>query len=79
MTSNAKKAKVLCLSRNPGQCTLHVSGNMRQQVENFKYIGVVFTSDGTGRSMHELVKTNAVLREVTGLWSRNGTFTSQNC
>jgi len=33
-------------SRNPRQCTLQISGNTLQQVEKFKYLGVVFTSDG---------------------------------
>ena len=40
-----QKSEVLCLSRNPRQCTLQVSGNTLQQVEKFKYLRVVFTSD----------------------------------
>jgi len=40
-----KKIEVLCLPRRP-QCILQVSGNTLQQVETFKYLGVVFTSDG---------------------------------
>ena len=38
--------KVLCLSTNPRQCMLQASGNTLQQVETFKYLGVIFASDG---------------------------------
>ena len=36
MTISIKKSEVLCLSRNPSQCTLHVSDNTLQQMETFK-------------------------------------------
>jgi len=41
----AKMTTVLCLSRNPTQSTLQVSGSTLEQAENFKYIGKVFMSD----------------------------------
>jgi len=44
--AEVKKAEVLCLSRKPRQCMLQVSRNALRQVEKFKYLGVVFTSDG---------------------------------
>jgi len=43
---STKKIEVFCLSRRPLQCGLQVSGNTLQQEEAFKYLGVVFTSDG---------------------------------
>jgi len=48
MKISTKKTKALCLSTNPRQCMLQVSGNTLQQVETFKYLGlgVVFTSGG---------------------------------
>jgi len=44
---SSKKIEVLLYVslRCPRQCFLQVSGNTLQQVEGFKYIGVVFTSD----------------------------------
>ena len=33
------------LSRNPNQCVLNVSFHVLQQVERFKYLGMVFTSN----------------------------------
>jgi len=55
---STKKVEVLCLSRHPRQCILHVSRNALQQLETFKHLGVVFTSDriGTKELMHGLVK-----------------------
>jgi len=63
---STKKIEVLCLSRHPRQCILQVSGKTLQQLETFKYLGVVFTSD---RSRNKGIdtwtdKTNAVLREL---------------
>ena len=46
MKISAAKTEVLHLSRNPDQCVLHVNGAKLKQVENFKYLGVAFTSDG---------------------------------
>jgi len=54
----------LCLFRDPGQCTLQVCSNTVQQVDKFKYLGVVFTSDKMRREIDTpVVKANAVLRE----------------
>jgi len=54
------------VSQDPRQCILQVSGNTLQQLETFKYLGVVFTSD---RSRNKGIdtwidKTNAVLRDL---------------
>jgi len=46
MKISTKKTEVLCLFKNPSQCTLQVSSNTQQQVKKFKYGGVVFASDG---------------------------------
>jgi len=35
----------LCLSRNPRQCALQMSGNTLQNMRKFKCLEVVFTSD----------------------------------
>jgi len=63
---SSKKIEVLCLSRPPRQCFLQVSGNTLQQVETFKYLWVLFTSDS---SRNKGINTrngeaNAVLREL---------------
>jgi len=57
---------VLCLSRNPRQCMLQVSGSTLQQVETFKYLGVVFKSDGRRNKEIDtrIGKANAVPREL---------------
>jgi len=66
MKISTKNTEVLCLSTNPRQCMRQVSGNTLQQVEKFKYLGVVFTSDGRGREERDtrICKTNAVLRQL---------------
>ena len=46
MKISTAKTEVLHLSRNPDQCVLQVNGATLKQVENFKYLGVAFTSDG---------------------------------
>ena len=45
MKISTAKAEVLHLSRNSDQCALQVNGVTLKQVENFKYLGVAFTSD----------------------------------
>ena len=42
---SSKRIEALCLLRRPRQCILQVSGNILQQVEMFKYLEVVFTSE----------------------------------
>jgi len=46
MKVSTTKTEVLCLSRNPSQRMLQVSGNALQQVVKFKNLEVVLTSDG---------------------------------
>jgi len=63
---SSKKIEVLCLSRRPRLCILQVSGNTLQQGKTFKYLEVVFTSDGS-RNKGITARTgeaNAVLREL---------------
>jgi len=60
---SSKTIEVLCRLRRPRQCFLQVSGNTLQQVEAFKYLGVVLTSDKSrNKGIDTLVgKANAVL------------------
>ena len=60
---SALKIEVFCLSRSPRQCILHVSENTLQQVQTFKYLGVVFASDGSRNKGIDtrISKANAVL------------------
>jgi len=54
------------LGRRPRQCFLQVSEKTLQQVEAFKYLGMVFTSDGYRNKWNDtrIGKANAVLREL---------------
>ena len=45
MKISTSKTEVLHLSRNFVQCSLQVGGLSLKQVEKFKYLGVVFSSD----------------------------------
>ena len=63
---SSKKIGVSCLLRRPRQCFLQVIGNTLQQVDAFKYLGLVFTS-GESRNKGidtRICKVNAVLREL---------------
>ncbi|VDP42206.1 unnamed protein product [Soboliphyme baturini] len=46
MCVNASKTKSLVLSRSSAHCSLQINGEEVEQVEKFKYLGTVFTSDG---------------------------------
>jgi len=70
---SSKNIEVLCtfprqcfLGRRPRQCFLQVSTNTLQQVETFKYLGVVFTCDESRNKGNDtrIGKANAVLREL---------------
>jgi len=66
-TISTEKIEVSYLStRRPRRCILQMSGNTLQQVETFKYLGVVFTSDGSRNKEIDtrIVEANAVLREL---------------
>ncbi|VDP08943.1 unnamed protein product [Soboliphyme baturini] len=43
MLVNASKMKIQLLSRSPARCSLQINGEAMKQ---FKYLGIVFTSDG---------------------------------
>ena len=78
MKSAQKMSEVLCLSRIIRQFRLQVSGNTLQQVEKFKYIGVVFTRDERRRQNKEI--DTRIGKANTVLWSQNGSFqTPQSC
>jgi len=46
MKISTTKTEVLHLSKNPDQCSLQAIRASLKRVEKFKYLGVVFTSDG---------------------------------
>jgi len=46
MKIGTEKTEVLRLSRKPKQCKLQVRGIKMQQVRKFRYLEVLFTSDG---------------------------------
>ena len=71
---SAKKIEVLCLLRRPRQCMVQVSGNTLQQVETFKYLGVVFTNVRTKRLIHGLIEKTQFCVIFIALWSQNGSF-----
>jgi len=60
-----------------------VCGNTLQQVETFKYLGVVFTCDGRQSPrglIHGLVKLTQFCVSFIALWAQNGSFqTLQSC
>jgi len=66
MKISTNNSKVLCLSTSPSQCMLQMNGYTLQQVEKFKYIRVLLTSDGRRNKEIEtrIGKVNAVLREL---------------
>ena len=66
MKISTKNTEVLCLSTNPRQCMLQVSGSTLHQVEKFMYLGVLLTSDGRWGDEIDtrFGKANAVLREL---------------
>ena len=45
MKVSTTKTEVLRLSRNPDQCVLKVNEATVKQVEQYKFLGVAFTSD----------------------------------
>ena len=63
---SSKKIELLCLLRRPRQCFLQVGGHTLQQVETFRYLGVVFTNDESRYKGFDtrIGKENAVAREL---------------
>ncbi|MHB9337741.1 RNA-directed DNA polymerase, partial [Fusobacterium pseudoperiodonticum] len=76
MKISTAKSETFVLSRNPAQCTLHVSGATLKQVERFKSLGITFTSDGksdgeldariggAGAVLHQLRRSVVIKREL---------------
>ncbi|KAK3539747.1 hypothetical protein QTP70_013181 [Hemibagrus guttatus] len=46
MTGSTSKSEAMVLDRKKVACTLQVGGEFLPQVEEFKYLGVLFTSEG---------------------------------
>ena len=46
MRISTSKTEVMVVSRHPVDCTLYVNGVQLRQVQEFKYLGVLFSSDG---------------------------------
>ena len=46
MKISTARTEIMCMSRHPVQCSLQTNGVTLQQTENFKYLGVTFSSDG---------------------------------
>ncbi|KAK3548334.1 hypothetical protein QTP70_010189 [Hemibagrus guttatus] len=46
MRVSTSKSEAMVLDRKKVACTLHVGGEVLSQVEEFKYLGVLFTSEG---------------------------------
>jgi len=66
--SALKKIEVLCLLRRPRQCILQMSRNTLQQVEAFKYLGVVFMSDRSRNKGIELIKQTQICVSFSAPW-----------
>ena len=66
MKTSTKITEVFSLSKNPIRWRQHVNSNTLQQAEKFKYLGVVFTSDGRQNKEIDarIGKANVVLREL---------------
>jgi hypothetical protein len=60
MRINSAKTEVLVVSREPVQCTLHVSGVPLKQVEKFKYLEVEFASDAKDSVVQGFTTMNLV-------------------
>jgi len=84
MKTSTENTEVLCLPTSPRQCVLHVSDNTLQQLEKFKYLGVVadlpVTEGGARRLIHGLAKLTQFCVSLFALWSQNESFqTPQSC
>jgi len=83
MKISTKNTEVLCISTNARQCMRQVNVNTLQQVDTFKSLGVVFSSDGRRSAMrliHGLVKLTQFCVSFIALWPQNGSFqTPQRC
>ena len=62
---SSEKIEVLCLLRRQ-MCILQARGNAVEQVETFKQLGVIFTSEGIRSKQIDtrIGKANSVLREL---------------
>ena len=60
------KTEIMCLSRQPKQCSLQIDGVPLKQAEKFKYLGVSFTSDGRQNSQLDIWigKASTVMRQL---------------
>jgi len=73
---SSKKIEALYLLRCPRQCILQVSRYILQQVETFKYLGMVFTSGGSRNKGIDtrIGKETQFYVSFIAPWWRNGSF-----
>ena len=66
MKISTAKTQGLHLSRNPDQCVLQVNRATLKQVEQFKYLGIAFMSDGRQDEKLDtrIGKASAVMRAL---------------
>ena len=69
MRINTAKSETMVISRKPKRCSLHVRGDQLRGVEEFKYLGVTFTSDGKWNVEldRRICSAGAVMRQLGGL------------
>ena len=66
MKISTAKTEIMCLSRHPVQCSFQTNGVTLQQTKKFKYLGVIFSSDGRQDNKLEtrIRKVSAVMRQI---------------
>ncbi|VDP41074.1 unnamed protein product [Soboliphyme baturini] len=73
MHVNASKTKSLVLCHSPARCSLQINGEVVEQVEKFKYFGIVLYCTSDGKLEEEIDRrigvASAVLRELArSIW-----------
>ena len=66
MKISTVKTEIMCVSRQPVQCSIQTNGEILKQTEKFKYLGVTFSSDGRQDSELDIRigKASAVMRQL---------------
>ncbi|KAM7380977.1 hypothetical protein PAMP_004240 [Pampus punctatissimus] len=65
MRISTSKSEAMVLSRKPMDCLLRVGNESLLQVKEFKYLGVLFTSEGTmGREIDRRVRAAGAVLQV---------------
>ena len=63
---STSKSESMVLNRKRVKCTLRVRDEILPQVEEFKYLGVLFTSDGRMEQDRRIGAASAVMRTLHG-------------